>query len=303
MTELISAVPNISEGRDAAFIEGLRGQLEKVPGLLLLDVAMDQARNRTLFSLMGERDAIFKGGFIIYEAAIKKIDMRQHEGAFPRIGAIDIFPFVAIKQSSLENAIKWANEFGREIGNRYSLPVYLAGEAAKNPMRRELESIRDGEYEGFATKMQNPAWKPDFGPDEFPVDRGATMVSARLPLVNLELYLNTNDQEAAKHAAYVLTGAENGLPDVRLYPGMDPTCGMAIINLTVRNYSATPLYRVFEAIRTELRRFGADIRSVKFIGLVPQSALLDSALHYLQISGFTEDDVLETRMERIFNAN
>jgi glutamate formiminotransferase len=210
---------------------------------------------------------------------------------------------VAIRQSSLENAIQWANEFGNEVGNRYSLPVYLAGEAAKNPMRRELESIREGEYEGFAAKMQNPAWKPDFGPDEFPVDRGATIVSARLPLVNLELYLNTSDEEAARHVAHVLTGAENGLPDVRLYPGLDRTCGMAIINLTVRNYSATPLYRVFEAIKTELRQFGADIRRVKFIGLVPQSALLDSALHYLRISGFTEDDVLETRMERLFHAN
>jgi glutamate formiminotransferase len=129
------------------------------------------------------------------------------------------------------------------------------------------------------------------------------MVSARLPLVNLEVYLNTNDEEAAKHVARVLSGAENGLPDVRLYPGLDRACGLAVINLTVRNYSATPLYRVLEAIKTELKRFGTGIRSIKFIGLVPHSALLDSALHYMQISGFEEDDVLETRMERIFNAN
>jgi len=303
MTELITAVPNISEGRDVAFIEGLRSQLEKVPGLLLLDLAMDQARNRTLFCFMGAKDAIFQGCFAIYEAAIKKIDMRQHEGAFPRIGAVDIVPFVAIKHSSLESAIKWANEFAREVGTRYRLPVYLSGAAATSPLRRELESIREGEYEGFAAKMQDPAWKPDFGPNEFPVDRGATMVSARLPLVNLEMYLNTNDEEAAKYVAHVLSGAENGLTDVTLYPGLDRACGLAIINITVRNYSATPLYRVFEAIKTELKRFGTGIRSIKFIGLVPQKALLDSALHYMQIAGFAEDDVLETRMERIFNAN
>jgi glutamate formiminotransferase len=251
---------------------------------------------------MGEKDAIFQGCFQIYEAAIKKIDMRHQEGAFPRIGAVDIVPFVAIRQSSLENAIEWAKELGHEIGSRFSLPVYLAGEAATNPLRRELESIRDGEYEGFAAKMQDPAWKPDFGPAVFPADRGATMVSARLPLVNIELYLNTSNEEAAKYVAHVLTGAENGLPDVRLYPGMDRTCGMAIINLTVRNYSATPLYRVFEAIKTELRRFGATIVSAKFIGLVPQSALLDSALHYLQITGFREDDVLETKMEHSYHS-
>jgi glutamate formiminotransferase len=301
MTDIISAVPNISEGRDTAFIEDLSKQLENVPGLLLLDVAMDQARNRTIFSLMGEKKAIFNGCFLIYEVSIHKIDMRRHEGAFPRIGAVDIVPFVAIRQSSLENAIKWANEFGMEVGKRYGLPVYLSGEAATSPLRRELETIREGEYEGFAAKMQNPGWKPDFGPDTFPADRGATMVSARLPLVNLELYLNTNDEEAAKYVAHVLTGAENGLPDVRLYPGFDRTCGMAIINLTVRNYNATPLYRVLEAVKTELRRFGAAIRSVKFIGLVPHSALIDSALHYMQIAGFTDDDVLETRMERLYH--
>jgi glutamate formiminotransferase len=227
--------------------------------------------------------------------------MRRHEGAFPRIGAVDIVPFVAIRQSSLENAVRWANEFGKEVGKRYDLPVYLAGEAATSPLRRELEAIREGEYEGFAAKMQDPGWKPDFGPETFPADRGATMVSARLPLVNLELYLNTNDEEAAKYVAHVLTGAENGLPDVRLYPGMDRTCGMAISNLTVRNYNATPLYRVIEAVKTELRRFGAAIRSVKFIGLVPHSALIDSALHYMQIVGFTEDDVLETRVERLYH--
>jgi len=117
------------------------------------------------------------------------------------------------------------------------------------------------------------------------------------------MYLTTNDEEAAKHVSCVLSGAENGFPDVQLYPGLDRACGLAIINLTVRNYTATPLYRVFEAIKTELKRFGTGIRSIKFVGLVPQKALLDSALHYMQISGFAEDDVLETRMERIFNAN
>jgi glutamate formiminotransferase len=299
MTKLISAVPNISEGRDAAFIEGVRKLLEKVPGLKVMDVAMDQARNRTIFSFLGDKEAMFQGGFIIYEAAIKQIDMRQHEGAYPRIGAVDAFPFVAIRQSSLPEAINWANEFGQEIGERYSLPVYLVGEAAKNPLRLELETVREGEYEGFAEKMKDPAWKPDFGSDTFPADRGATMVIARLPMVNLKLYLSTDNEQAAKWVSDVLSGMSNGFPDVRLYPGFDTARNLAFINITVRNYSAMPLYRVFEAIKTELRRFGAEIRGVQTVGLVPQSALIDTALHYLQISDFYEDDILETRMEHI----
>lgn len=301
MLKNISVVPNISEGRDEKFIQGVRKQLENVPGLLVMGVAMDQARNRTIFSFMGKKETIFEGGFIIYEAAIKQIDMRKHEGAYPRIGAVDVFPFVAINQASLNEAIAWANEFGKEVGSRYSLPVYLAGNAAKNPMRKELESVREGEYEGFAAKMQDPAWKPDFGLDEFPVDRGATMVTARLPLVNLKLYLTNNNENAAKWVAGALSGSSKGLPDVWMYPGLDHTHNLAFINVTVRNYSATPLYRVMEAIKTELTRHGTRIRFVEPVGLVPQSALVDSALHYLQVSDFSDEDVLEARIEKLFN--
>jgi len=301
MPNYISVVPNISEGRDEKFIQSVRKQLEEVPGLLVMDVAMDQARNRTIFSFMGNKEAIFTGGFIIYETAIKKIDMRKHEGAYPRIGAVDVFPFVSIRQSSLNIAIQWANEFGNEVGTRYSLPVYLAGDAAKNPMRKELESVREGEYEGFANKMTDPAWKPDYGLEEFPLDRGATMVTARLPLVNLKLYLTTNNEEAAKWVAGAISGSSKGLPDVWMYPGLDHTCNLAFINVTVRNFSATPLYRVLEAIKTELTKFGTRVRFVETVGLVPQSALVDSALHYLQISDFTEEHVLETRIERLYS--
>jgi glutamate formiminotransferase len=149
--------------------------------------------------------------------------------------------------------------------------------------------------------MQDPAWKPDYGSGEFPVDRGATMVTARLPLVNLKLYLTTNNEEAAKWVAGAISGSSKGLPDVWMYPGIDHASNLAFINVTVRNYSATPLYRVLEAIKTELTRFGTRIRFVETVGLVPQSALVDSALHYMQISNFSEDDVLETKMEHLYN--
>ncbi|OQA33019.1 MAG: hypothetical protein BWY56_02136 [Acidobacteria bacterium ADurb.Bin340] len=301
MTKIISVVPNISEGLDAAFIEGLRARLEAVPELMVLDVAMDQVRNRTIFSFTGPREAVFQGGFLVYEAALGRIDMRHHEGEYPRIGAVDAFPFVALKNATVEEAAEWAQAFAQEVGQRFQVPVYLFGEAARTPMRRDIEAIREGEYEGFAQKMADPAWKPDFGPDTFPADKGATMIGARLPIVNLKAYLTTGDEEAAEWTAHALSGATSGMPGVKFYPGLDRTRGLALLNITVGNYRATPLYRILGAIRTELHRFGAGISRVETVGLVPQGALIDSALHHLQVVGFQEEEVVETRLDQILS--
>lgn len=301
MTKIISVVPNISEGRDSAFIEKLRTQLEAVPNLMLLDVAMDQVRNRTIFSFTGPREAIFQGGFLVYEAAYAKIDMRHHEGEYPRIGAVDAFPFVALKNATVEEATEWALAFAQEVGQRFQVPVYLFGEAARTPLRRDIEAIREGEYEGFAQKMTDPAWKPDFGPDTFPLDKGATMIGARWPIVNLKAYLTTADEGAAEWTAHALSGTTSGLPGVKFYPGLDRTRGLALLNITVANYRATPLYRILGAIRTELHRFGADIARVETVGLVPQGALIDTALHALQIVGFRDEEVMETRLDQILH--
>lgn len=299
MRQIISAVPNICEGRDAAFIQDLREKLEAVPGLVVLDVSMDQVRNRTIFSFTGSKEAIFEAGLKLYERTLQKVDMRQHEGQYPRIGAVDAFPFVALKDASIQEVVGWSYEFARLVAARFQVPVYMAYESAQVPARRDIETIREGQYEGFAQKMMDPAWKPDFGPDTFPPDKGATIIGARLPIVNLKAYLTTANEEAARWVARVITSPTQGMPDVKVYPGVDRVRGMALLSVTVGNYRATPLYRILEAFRTELRRFGAGISHVEMVGLVPQGALLDSALHYLQILDFSEEEVVEIKLDRI----
>lgn len=299
MPHTISVVPNICEGRDEKLVGAIQEKLQGVPGLVLLDVSMDQVRNRTIFSFMGDKQAVFEGGFIVYQEALGRIDMRQHQGEYPRIGAVDVFPFVALRDTALPTAVTWATEFAAEVARRFSLPVYLFAEAARHPLRRDIEIIREGEYEGFAAKMADPAWKPDFGPDTFPPDKGATIIGARLPMVNLKAYLTTSDEEAAAWVAETLSSPTSGLPGVHFYPGLDRTRNMALLSITVGNYRATPLYRVLEAVRTELRRFGTGVSRVEMVGLVPQSALIESAEHYLQLMGFSMEDVLEHRLDTI----
>ncbi len=299
MQHTISVVPNVCEGRDEKFVHAVQEKLEAVPSLVLLDVSMDQVRNRTIFSFMGGKEAIFEGGFLIYQEALDRVDMRQHHGEYPRIGAVDVFPFVALRDTALATAVAWSAEFAEQVARRFGVPVYLFAEAARHPMRRDIEMIREGEYEGFADKMADPSWKPDFGPDTFPPDKGATIIGARLPIVNLKAYLTSADEEAAAWVAETLSSSASGLPGVHFYPGLDRTRNTALLSITIGNFRSTPLYRVLEAIRTELRRFGTGVSRVEMVGLVPQYALIESAEHYLQLMEFSMEDVLEHRLDTI----
>lgn len=300
MSQIISVVPNISEGQDEAFIQALRDKLEAVPRLVVMDVSMDQVRNRTVLSFTGSKQAIFEGGFRLYQEALGRIDMRRHHGEYPRIGAVDVFPFVALRHAPIATAVAWSVEFAEAVAARFRLPVYLFAESARSPLRRDIENIREGEYEGFAAKIAEPVWKPDFGPDKLPPDTGATIIGARLPLVNFKAYFTTPDQEAAEWVASVLSSSSTGMPGVHFYPALDRHRNVALLNITVSNYTETPLYRILEAVKTELRRFGARVSRVEMVGLVPQSALLESALHYLQVMEFTPEDTVEQRLDSIF---
>ncbi len=303
MSQIISVVPNICEGRDEAFVEKVQEKLEAVPGLVLLDVSMDQVRNRTIFSFTGRKEAIFEGGFLLYDAALGHIDMRSHQGEYPRIGAVDVFPFVALRDAPIATAVSWSMQFAEEVARRFDLPVYLFAESARTKARRDIEHIREGEYEGFAAKMDDPAWKPDFGPDRFPPDKGATIIGARLPIVNFKAYLTTPNEEAAEWVAKVLSDPATGFSGVHFYPALDRTRNEALLNITVGNFQSTPLYRILEAVKTELRRFGTGVSRVEMVGLVPQQAMLDSAQHYLQVFGFSVDDVVENRLDAILGGH
>ncbi|MFO1491261.1 MAG: glutamate formimidoyltransferase [Kiritimatiellia bacterium] len=301
MSQIISAVPNICEGHDEHFIQSLKDKLEDVPGLMVLDASMDQQRNRTIITFIGEKQAMFDAGCLVYQECLAKIDMRQHQGEYPRIGAVDVFPFVALRNAPMATAVAWSVEFAEKIAARFEIPVYLFAQSARNPMRRDIENIREGEYEGFAAKILDPIWKPDFGPVSFPPDKGATIIGARLPIVNIKAYLTTPDEEAATWVAALLNNSPTGAAGVHFYPAVDRTRNAAVLNITVDNYRETPLYRILESVKTELHRFGATISRTELIGLVPQSALTASAEHYLQVMDFSEHDTVENRLDALLH--
>jgi len=293
MSRIVAAIPNVCEGRDEAFIARLTQKIKEVKGVVLLDVSMDQSRNRTVLALTGSRAALFDAGMVLYEESLKHIDMRRHEGEYPRIGAVDVFPFVPLKDVSIGETVKMAEEFAAKVAKAFRIPVYLYGEAARIPARRLVENIRDIEYEGLEARLKDPAWKPDFGPDEFKPDAGATIVGARYPLVSFKIFLDTRDPVVAEAIARSIGFVRGGLRHVRANAGRTREEQKMQLTVSIANYRETPMYKVIELVRLEARRFGVGVLSVEMIGLIPERAFLDSAMYYMNVNGFSLDRLVE----------
>jgi glutamate formiminotransferase len=294
MRKIISVVPNICEGRDQKFVDYLVQKLHAVDGLILLDVSRDTSRNRTVFSFTGSQESIFQGGFVLYEEAIKHIDMRRHEGAYPRIGAVDVFPFVPLKDVTIEEAVAMSTEFAKQVAERFKVPVYLFAESAQVPSRRDIESIREGEYEGLEQKLKVPRWRPDFGPIEFKPDFGATIIGARYPLISFKVLLSTADKEVAQ----IISRAVEDIRHLHSYPGVEPASKLMQLTVSISNYRKTPMYRVIEAIKMEGQRYGVAITNVEMIGLIPEVAFIESALYYMSIHQFPTERLLERSIQK-----
>ncbi len=303
MNKIISVVPNISEGNDQQFISGLVEKLKTVKNLLVLDVSCDSVRNRTVFSFTGPKEAIFAGGLTLYRETLKQVDMRKHKGQYPRLGAVDVFPFVPLKGATIEEAVAMAVEFAQLVAAEFSLPVYLFSEAARFPMRRYIENIREGEYEGLEQKLKDPRWKPDFGPDTFNPAAGATIIGARHPMISFKAFLNTGDIEIAKALSLIIQHANGGLSHVNAYAGMDSEQNLAQITVTNSNYQAMPMYRVLEMLRSEAKRYAVAVRKVEMIGLIPENAFIESAFYYMGIQDFSLDRLLERKIQTHIEEN
>jgi glutamate formiminotransferase len=296
MKQIIAAVPNVCEGTDTDFIDALGQRLASITNLIMLDVAVDHARNRTVFSFTGTKDAVFAGGLALYESALGHIDMREHRGEFPRVGAVDVFPFVPLKGASIDDAKAWAAEFAELIAERFTLPVYLYAESARYRYRRDIDNIRAGEYEGFEAKMSDQRWKPDLGPDRFPATSGVTIIGARYPLISFNVFLGSRDESIAHAVAHAVSSTSGGV--VRAHGALDHGSDRAMLSMAITNFRASPLYRTIENIRLEARRFGVDIRHIELIGLIPERVLIEAAEYYLQIRGFDHADLLEKNIQR-----
>jgi glutamate formiminotransferase len=293
---IIESIPNISEGRRTDVIDAIAQAVAATPGVRLLDRSSDASHNRTVLTLAGPPAAVREAVFALYAHALDAIDLRQHQGEHPRLGAVDVVPFVPIEGVTMAECVALAREVAAEVGQRFGLPVYLYEEAAVDPARRGLEEIRRGEFEGLAEKMAKPGWAPDAGPSSPHPRAGATVIGARMALIAYNINLASDRLDVAKRIASAVRHSSGGLRYVKAMGVMLDDRRIAQVSMNLTNYEKTPMPRVFEFVRREAARYGVGILESEIVGLVPQAALLAAAEYYLQIEGFTPSVVLENRL-------
>ncbi len=298
MVKLVECVPNFSEGRRPEVIEAIADEVRNVPNVRLLDVKADASHNRVVVTFVGEPAAVKQAAFNACKKAAELIDMEKQHGEHPRIGATDVIPFIPVKNMTMEECVQLADELAQEIAEKLEIPVYLYEEAAKNPARRALPEIRKGQYEGLKTEIAKPERQPDYGPARMHPTAGATVVGARQFLIAYNINLDTSDVHIAKKIANCIREAKGGYKYVRAM-GISVQVGgrdVAQVTINMVNYNGTPLFRVFETVKSEAARYGVNIIGSEIIGLTPMQALLDVAEFYLRLDGFDRKQVLEDNL-------
>ncbi|KGL49287.1 glutamate formimidoyltransferase [Porphyromonas cangingivalis] len=294
--KVIECVPNFSEGRDRAVMEAILEPFRTTPEVKLLDYSNDEDHNRMVVTLVGEPQAVKTAVIAAAKIAVAKIDLNKHEGQHPRMGAVDVIPFIPIRNVSLEEAVELSKEVGKVIGEEVGVPVFLYEKSATTPDRENLAKIRKGEFEGMAEKIKDPAWRPDFGPAERHATAGTVAVGARMPLVAYNVNLNTSDLSIADAIAKKVRFIGGGLRFCKAM-GVELTDRhITQVSMNLTDYTKTSVYRAHELIRIEARRYGVEIVGAEIVGLVPLAALVDTAEYYLGLENFSIDQVLETRM-------
>jgi glutamate formiminotransferase/formiminotetrahydrofolate cyclodeaminase len=290
---LVECIPNFSEARRPEVIEAITRAIAAA-GVTVLDRHSDVDHNRTVVTFVGAPPAVEEAAFRGIRKAAELIDLAKHKGTHPRIGATDVVPFVPISGIGMEECVKMAGRLGERVGRELGIPVYLYEEAASRPERANLEDIRRGQYEGLKKEIEaNPERAPDFGPARLG-PAGATVIGARHPLIAYNVYLTTDDLAVAKSVARALRASSGGYRYVKALGML--VDGRAQVSMNLTNFRETPVARAVEAVRREAARFGAGIHHSELVGLIPQDALIDSAVWYLQLDGFEPGQVLEQRL-------
>lgn len=294
MTQLVECIPNFSEARRPEVIDQIVAALISVAEIKLLDRSSDSDHNRTVLTFAGPPQAVEQASFLAIQKAAELIDMHQHTGQHPRIGAADVVPFVPISGVTIDECVAMAKRLGQRVGLELNIPVYLYEKAAARPERVNLENIRKGQYEGLKTEIKtDPARTPDFGPAELG-PAGAVVIGARPALIAFNIYLTTDDITVAKKIAKTVRQSSGGLPYVKALGLL--VDGRAQVSMNLTNFKETPIHMAVEAVRAEAQQAGFDIHHSELVGLIPQEALLDTAVSYIQLDGFKPDQVLETRL-------
>ena len=293
---IIECIPNISEGRRPEVVTRIADALRAVPGLRVLDVQSDASHNRSVLTLAGDAAPLTQGILTLFEQALGAIDLRAHQGEHPRLGAVDVVPFVPIEGVTMEGCVALAKEVAAEVARHFAVPVFLYEEAASTPARRNLEDIRRGEFEGLAAKMARAEWKPDFGPERPHASGGAAVIGARMPLIAYNINLATDRLDVARKIAAAIRMSSGGFRFVKAMGIALDDRGIVQVSMNLTNYEKTPIFRVFETVKREAARYGVNVLESEIVGLVPSAALHQAAEFYLQLEGFKAEQVLENRL-------
>ncbi len=294
--KVIECVPNFSEGRDRAVMEAILEPFRTTPEVKLLDYSNDEDHNRLVVTVVGEPEPLKEALLEAIGVAVEVIDMTKHSGQHPRMGAVDVVPFIPIRNMEMEETIELSREVGQIIGEKYGIPVFLYEKSATAPHRENLAKVRKGEFEGMAEKVHEAEWKPDFGPADRHATAGCVAVGARMPLVAYNVNLNTSDVAIADAIAKKVRHLGGGLRFCKAM-GVELTDRkVAQVSMNLTDYTKTAVYRAHEMVRMEAKRYGVEIIGSEVIGLLPMAALIDCAEYYLGIENFSHDQILELRM-------
>jgi glutamate formiminotransferase len=296
MKKIIECVPNFSEGRHPQNIEKIIEPFRGKKGVKLLDYQTDEDHNRMVVTVVGEPQALKAAVIEAVGRAIDVIDLRTHKGQHPRMGATDVVPFIPIKNINMTEAVAFSREVAKETAQKYSLPVFLYEKSASRLERQNLANIRKGQFEGMADKIKQSQWKPDFGPAKIHPSAGVTAMGARMPLVAYNVNLDSRNLEIAEQIAKKVRHISGGL---RYCKGIGIELkdrGLVQVSMNMTDYTQTALYRAYELIKVEARRYGVNVVGSEIVGLVPMEALVDTAAYYLGLEKFSAEQVLESRI-------
>ncbi len=296
MNRIVECVPNFSEGRDLEKVEKIVQAFRAKEDVKLLDYSTDKDHNRCVVTVVGEPEALKTAMIEAIGNAVSLIDMTKHEGQHPRMGAVDVVPFIPIRNVSIEEADKLAKEVAKEASDKYGLPFFLYEKSASAPHRENLANIRKGQFEGMAEKMTDDMWKPDFGPATIHPTAGVTAIGARMPLVAFNINLGTSDLSIADKIAKQVRHLSGGFRFVKAMGVELEERKIVQVSMNLTDYTKSAVYRVFETVKMEAQRYGVNVVGSEVIGLVPMQALIDCAEYYLRIENFSINQVLETRL-------
>lgn len=297
--KIIESAPNFSEGRREEIVREIVAQAENVKGVWVLDWSMDSDHNRSVVTLVGDPEPLLNVLFNMTKKATELIDMRNHKGEHPRMGATDVIPLVPVMGAEMSECVELSKILAKRIGEELQIPVFLYEKSATAPHRENLSEIRKGEFEGFFEKIKQPMWKPDFGPDQVHPTAGVTAVGAREYLIAFNVNLGTTRIDVAEKIAKAVRHISGGYRYVKAIAVELKDKNLVQVSMNMTNYKKSPLFRVFETIKREAERYGVPVVGTEIIGMVPMQAMLEVAQYYLQLDDFGINRIIENRVMEI----